>query len=207
MVKNIKFWNWRAYSFMNPAVGELDELSLAIRLFSLPSLPPLIIDNNNKHSLRPSTLLSCKSLLLPGDFNVAKYRLLNPQLRSFDDSSAELHYILDGNREGLKYDKRETDKETELQLFVYDENDVVEFQEVSVENFFRNKSNTQNNWLNIHGLTNVDLIKNLTEGLNLNSLIVSDIVNISRGTSGYCLFDSTKSVCSNQRSNYFTLDY
>ena len=103
-----------------------------------------------------------------------------------------------------------TDKETELQLFVYDENDVIEFQEVSVENFFKNKSSTQNNWLNIHGLTNVDLIKNLTEGLNLNSLIVSDIVNISRGTSldelDDTLFFSVKSILPSENNETITIE-
>ncbi len=110
----------------------------------------------------------------------------------------------------IEYTGIYTDKETELQLFVYDENDVVEFQEVSVENFFKNKSNTQNNWLNIHGLTNVDLIKNLTEGLNLNSLIVSDIVNISRGTSldelDDTLFFSIKSILPSENNETITIE-
>ncbi|WP_339886936.1 magnesium/cobalt transporter CorA [uncultured Flavobacterium sp.] len=91
-----------------------------------------------------------------------------------------------------------TDKETELQLFVYNEENAIEFQNISVEEFFKSKVNSQNNWLNIHGLANVDLIKNLTEILNLNSLIVSDIVNISRGTSldelDDTLFFSIKSI-------------
>lgn len=110
----------------------------------------------------------------------------------------------------IEYTGIYTDKETELQLFVYDENDVVEFQEVSVENFFKNKSNNQNNWLNIHGLTNVDLIKNLTEGLNLNSLIVSDIVNISRGTSldelDDTLFFSIKSILPSENNETITIE-
>ncbi|MFC4740298.1 magnesium/cobalt transporter CorA [Flavobacterium ponti] len=110
----------------------------------------------------------------------------------------------------IEYTGIYTDKETELQLFVYDEKDVVEFQEVSVENFFKTKSNTQNNWLNIHGLTNVDLIKNLTEGLNLNSLIVSDIVNISRGTSldelDDTLFFSIKSILPSENNETITIE-
>ncbi len=103
-----------------------------------------------------------------------------------------------------------TDKETELQLFVYNEENVVEFQNVTVDEFFKSKVNSQNNWLNIHGLTNVNLIKNLTEILELNSLIVSDIVNISRGTSldelEDTLFFSVKSILPNIDSEFVSIE-
>ncbi|WP_338375625.1 magnesium/cobalt transporter CorA [uncultured Flavobacterium sp.] len=103
-----------------------------------------------------------------------------------------------------------TDKETELQLFVYDEENVVEFQQISVEEFFKSKNNIQNNWLNIHGLTNVNLIKNLTEILNIDPLIVSDIVNISRGTSldelDDTLFFSIKSILPSENNETITIE-
>ena len=103
-----------------------------------------------------------------------------------------------------------TDKQTELQLFVYNEENVVEFQNITVEEFFKSKVNSQNNWLNIHGLTNVDLIKNLTENLNLNSLIVSDIVNISRGTSldelDDTLFFSVKSILPSENNETINIE-
>lgn len=103
-----------------------------------------------------------------------------------------------------------TDKETELQLFVYDEENVVEYQNITVDEFFSSKDNTQNNWLNIHGLTNVDLIKNLTELLKLNSLIVSDIVNISRGTSldelDDTLFFSIKSILPSENNETINIE-
>lgn len=103
-----------------------------------------------------------------------------------------------------------TDKETELQLFVYNENDAVEFQNISVEDFSKYKNKTQNNWLNIHGLTNVNIIKNLTEALNLNSLIISDILNISRGTSldelDDTLFFSVKSILPNEQNDTINIE-
>ena len=103
-----------------------------------------------------------------------------------------------------------TDKETELQLFVYNEENVVEYQNITVEEFFKSKVDVQNNWLNIHGLTNVNLIKNLTEILNLNSLIVSDIVNISRGTSldelDDTLFFSIKSILPSENNETINIE-
>ncbi len=95
-----------------------------------------------------------------------------------------------------------TDKETEMQLFVYNEEDVNEYKSIDVESFFKKKNSDNSNWLNLHGLTNITLIKDLTEKLNLNSLIVSDILNIARGTRldelDECLFFSIKSILPNE---------
>jgi magnesium transporter len=103
-----------------------------------------------------------------------------------------------------------TDKETEMQLFVYDEVDFSEYDKVNLEDFLKLKEEKRSNWLNLHGLTNVDLIKNLTENLNLNSLIVSDIVNISRGTSldelDDSLFFSIKSILPSNDSNAISIE-
>lgn len=95
-----------------------------------------------------------------------------------------------------------TDKETEMQLFIYDEENVTEFQAIEVDDFIKNKSEKENNWLNLHGLTNISLIKDLAEKLKLNNLIVSDILNIARGTRldelDECLFFSVKSILPNE---------
>lgn len=82
----------------------------------------------------------------------------------------------------LEYTGIYTDKNTEMQLFVYNENEVDEFQNISIDEILNNKSSLNNNWLNIHGLKNVELIRDLSESLNINSIIVSDVLNISRGT-------------------------
>lgn len=95
-----------------------------------------------------------------------------------------------------------TDKKTEMQLFVYDEQEVLEFENISVENFILKKSKDKNNWLNLHGLTNVEIIKALADELSLNTLIVSDILNIARGTRldelDESLFFSIKSILPNE---------
>lgn len=86
------------------------------------------------------------------------------------------------NFQPLEYNGIYTDKQTEMQLFVYNEDNVVEYQNISVTDFIKLKNPEQNNWLNLHGLTNLEAIKELTDYLEVNSIIVSDILNITRGT-------------------------
>ncbi len=91
-----------------------------------------------------------------------------------------------------------TENPTKMQLFVYDDTEIKEYPDISVDAFLKKKNLSQNNWLNLHGLTSIDLIKDLAQQLNLNSLIVSDILNIARGTRldelDGCLFFSIKSI-------------
>ncbi|WP_130735639.1 magnesium/cobalt transporter CorA [Flavobacterium sp. J27] len=106
------------------------------------------------------------------------------------------------NVTNLEYTGVYTDKVAEMQLFVYNEQKVIELQNITVEKFNDVKDATQNNWLNIHGLNDVGLIKSLAENLQLNTIIVSDILNISRGTRldelDDTLFFSIKSILPNE---------
>lgn len=94
-----------------------------------------------------------------------------------------------------------TDKGSDMQLFVYNEDKVIEEQHISVKKFMTTKDLALNNWLNIHGLNDVEVIKSLAEALQLNTIIVSDILNISRGTRldelDDTLFFSIKSILPN----------
>lgn len=98
-----------------------------------------------------------------------------------------------------------TDVKSEMQLFVYNEESVNEYQNISIEDFLFNQDQTKSNWLNLHGLNNTDLIKNLASNLNINSLIISDILNISRGTRfdelDECIFFSIKSILPSENKN------
>lgn len=82
----------------------------------------------------------------------------------------------------LEYTGIYTDKPTEMQLFVYDENEATEFENCLVKDFISNKDLTKNNWLNLHGLASTDVIQELSEHLQLNAVVVSDILNITKGT-------------------------
>jgi len=82
----------------------------------------------------------------------------------------------------LEYTGIYTDKPTEMQLFIYDENEATEYENCSVKDFISNKDLTKNNWLNLHGLSSTDVIQELSEHLQLNTVVVSDILNITKGT-------------------------
>lgn len=102
------------------------------------------------------------------------------------------------------------DKKTEMQLFVYNDSEIQEFKKISVSEFIASKNNTLNNWLNIHGLNDVEIIKSLAENLELNSLIIFDILNISRGTKldelDDTLFFSIKSILPNEDENTILIE-
>lgn len=105
------------------------------------------------------------------------------------------------NSQPLEYTGVYKDKQTEMQLFVFNEKEVDEYEKISVKEFNEKKKFELNNWLNIHGLNDVEIIKSLAEYLQLNSLIVSDILNITRGTRldelDDTLFFSVKSILPN----------
>lgn len=94
----------------------------------------------------------------------------------------------------------------EMQLFVYNGQDFEEYNNVSFEKvaaeFNDKKQEHDIKWLNIHGLHDVELIKNIGGLLKLESFIISDILNISRRTRteelGELLFFSIKSVLPNE---------
>ncbi|WP_445712231.1 magnesium/cobalt transporter CorA [Flavobacterium sp.] len=110
----------------------------------------------------------------------------------------------------LEYTGLFKDKETEIQLFVYNEKDVKEYEVITVNKFKDLRNISSNNWLNIHGLNNVEVIKSLADTLQLNSLIVSDILNIARGTRldelDDSLFFSIKSILPNDNENTILIE-
>jgi magnesium transporter len=108
----------------------------------------------------------------------------------------------------LEYTGVYTDLATEMQLFVYNEENVEEFQKIKVDEFLEYKDLNQCNWLNIHGLNDISVIKELADKLELNNVIISDILNITRGTRldeiDNTLFFSIKSILPSE-NDYATI--
>ncbi|MFL9838770.1 magnesium/cobalt transporter CorA [Flavobacterium sp. ST-75] len=91
----------------------------------------------------------------------------------------------------------------EMQLFTYDEHGCKEYQKVHLDVIQKKCTSSQNQntikWLNIHGLHDVELIKQIGELLHVESFIIGDILNTSRRTrieelGNDILFFSVKSV-------------
>ena len=72
----------------------------------------------------------------------------------------------------------------EMQLFVYDDDGYEEYDNVSLQRARKEIDDPLQvddvKWLNIHGLHNVHLIKEIGEALFIEPFIVSDILNVSR---------------------------
>lgn len=93
----------------------------------------------------------------------------------------------------------------DMQLFVYDDAGYEEYKKVSIDRI--QKEITDENqvddvkWLNVHGLHDVELIKQVGEMLTIEPFVVSDILNVSRRSKmeelDHVLFFSIKSILPN----------
>jgi magnesium transporter len=82
----------------------------------------------------------------------------------------------------LEYTGSQKEHESELQLFVYDNDDVIEYEKFTVESLNSCIDYSKNNWLNIHGLTEIDLIKTIGNHFKLDDFLLADILNTTKRT-------------------------
>ena len=71
---------------------------------------------------------------------------------------------------------------TEIQLFVYDTNDLSEFHEIEVGQMYKHLDFSKTNWLNVHGLNEIDAIKQIGDCLHVDNFMLSDILNTTKRT-------------------------
>jgi magnesium transporter len=71
---------------------------------------------------------------------------------------------------------------TELQLFVYDTNDITECEELNVHEIGATIDLDKVNWLNVHGLNNIEVIKLVGDYLNVDNFMLGDILNTTKRT-------------------------
>ena len=82
----------------------------------------------------------------------------------------------------LEYTGSQKEHESEMQLFVYDNDDVVEYEKFTVESLNTCIDYSKNNWLNIHGLTDLNLIKTIGAHFELDDFLLADILNTTKRT-------------------------
>lgn len=82
----------------------------------------------------------------------------------------------------LEYTGIHKDIQTEMQLFVYDDADLTEYSEFRINEFPKSLNLNKINWLNIHGLNNLELIKSVGSFLDVDNFILGDILNTTRRT-------------------------
>ncbi|MBK0368530.1 magnesium/cobalt transporter CorA [Flavobacterium agrisoli] len=82
----------------------------------------------------------------------------------------------------LEYTGKHKAISSEMQLFVYNDSSIQEFQDLKSNQINSKIDLTKNNWLNVHGLNDLELIKKLGECFAVDDFILTDILNIHKRT-------------------------
>lgn len=82
----------------------------------------------------------------------------------------------------LEYTGHHKSQETEMQLFVFDDKQLTEYNDITVEDFKNSINLNQTNWLNIHGINNIEAIKQLGNYFQIDNFMLADILNTTKRT-------------------------
>lgn len=83
----------------------------------------------------------------------------------------------------VEYSGLHKDIKTDLQLFVYNEAQMEEFHyENNLEKLLSRFTPKKNNWLNLHGLNEPEIIRQVGDFFNVEAFIINDVINTSRRT-------------------------
>jgi len=82
----------------------------------------------------------------------------------------------------LEYTGIHKSKESELQLFVYDDSNFNEYTDFKVSDLGKYIDEHKTNWINIHGLNNVAWLKSISDYFKIDNFMLADILNTTRRT-------------------------
>ena len=82
----------------------------------------------------------------------------------------------------LEYTGIHKENESEMQLFVYDNLNLTEYEGFMVSDLDKYMNVNKNNWLNIHGLHNIELMKSIGSYFKIDNFMLADILNTTRRT-------------------------
>jgi magnesium transporter len=82
----------------------------------------------------------------------------------------------------LEYTGSHKDTATEIQLFVYNNDDITEFHQLSVDDIKENIDIEKVNWLNVHGLNDAEAIQKIGNDFGADNFIIGDILNTIKRT-------------------------
>ena len=101
-------------------------------------------------------------------------------------------------------------KDSEIQLFVYDASGFTEKADFKVPDLSNLLDPSKNNWLNVHGLNNIDLITAIGKYFTIDNYVLSDILNTTRRTkleeTNDQLFFNIKSILPSVNSDNINVD-
>ncbi len=82
----------------------------------------------------------------------------------------------------FEYTGNHRDVKTEMQLFVYDNDDVTECKHFKSKELQTIVDFSKVNWLNLHGMNDIAIIKEVANFLKVDNFILSDVLNIAKRT-------------------------
>ena len=82
----------------------------------------------------------------------------------------------------LEYTGIHKKTDSEMQLFVYDDSDLCEFEDFNVSDLEKSIDIKKANWINIHGLNDLDLLKAVANYFDIDNFLLADILNTTRRT-------------------------
>ena len=110
----------------------------------------------------------------------------------------------------LEYTGSHKRLESEMQLFVYDDLDFTEYQQIEPADFKRCIDESKTNWLNLHGLNEIPVIEAIGAFFKIDTFILSDILNTTRRTkleeSADSLFFNIKSILPTENSDNISVE-
>jgi magnesium transporter len=72
--------------------------------------------------------------------------------------------------------------DSEMQLFVYDDVNLSEYEDFNVSDLEKCIDVQKTNWLNVHGLNDLDLLKSISNHFKIDNFMLADILNTNRRT-------------------------
>lgn len=78
----------------------------------------------------------------------------------------------------IEYTGEHEDTKPEMQLFVYDSDELSEYEDIKLSQLDKHMESDKNNWINLHGLSDVALIKEIGAKFKIDDFILGDILNI-----------------------------
>ena len=98
----------------------------------------------------------------------------------------------------LEYTGIHKKTDSEIQLFVYDDLEISEYQDFDISNLESRIDGQKINWLNVHGLNDLGLLKTISSYFKIDGFMLADILNTNRRTKieeqEDCLFFNIKSL-------------
>ncbi|MES2239296.1 MAG: magnesium/cobalt transporter CorA [Bacteroidota bacterium] len=110
----------------------------------------------------------------------------------------------------LEYTGKHKRLESKMQLFVYDDLDFTEYQDLAISDFKKCIDTTKTNWLNLHGLSDIKTVEGIGDFFDIDSFLLSDILNTTKRTkleeSANSLFFNIKSILPTENSDNINVE-